>query len=88
MSDTYLELSVWRRMDGFAIRYRCLQCLDTQKYGVQSSDYYYARDKGAQTWASDAQFVELFLDTSPAERCTWFDSLSEAIEAHDATFDR
>jgi hypothetical protein len=83
----YQELIVWRRVDdATAVRYRCLRSFATNQYSIQSVDFYrvpYDR-KSASDW--DAQFVELFCESDPAERAGAFDSVEEAIAAHERDF--
>ncbi len=83
----FKEIVVWRRFEGGkATRYVCFQRLDTSQYGVQSSDVFVSMDAHGESDARMATFLDLFMDTSPIERCEWFDSLEAAVEAHDALF--
>jgi hypothetical protein len=83
----YQELTVWKRIDpGTAVRYRCLRNHATNKYSVQSADLYRLPPDQRQISTFEAQFVELFCESDPAERAGAFDSLEEAIEAHQRQF--
>ena len=83
----YQELTVWKRIDdGAAVRYRCLRSLATNKYLVQSADFYRLPLDHQQISTFEAQFVELLCESDPAERAGEFDSLEEAIDAHERGF--
>lgn len=84
----YKEVSVWKRIDDKTLlRYRCFQLLPDEKYCVQSADFYSLPLDEAQAKYLSKQFVELLTEEEPeirAERL--YDSLQEAISAHDADF--
>ncbi|MEP7245918.1 MAG: hypothetical protein ABI885_19880 [Gammaproteobacteria bacterium] len=78
---------MWKRIDqGTAVRYRCLLSLVTKKYSVQSADFYRLPLDQRQMLAFQAQFIELFCETDPAERSGDYDSLEGAIAAHEHQF--
>jgi hypothetical protein len=83
----YQELTVWKRIDqGTAVRYRCLRSCATKKYSVQSADFYRLPLDQRQMLAFQTQFIELFCETDPAERSGDFDSVEDAIAAHEREF--
>ena len=86
--ETYYEgISVWKRLSSEAsVRYNCFRSLRTGKYGVQSADYFRLPIDEKQVGQFARQFLELFIEVAPDERCTWFDSLDEAIRAHEEDF--
>ena len=87
MSDLFQEIKVWHRKgDGLAIRYGCFRDLASGKFAVQSADFFRLPLDAILVRQLDAQFMELFMDASPLDRCDWFDSLELAIEAHDREF--
>ena len=87
MSEHYLEQRVLKRVDQETIGlYRCLFRLETKQYGVQSLDFFSLPISSKRFSESEIQFFELFCETSPVERCKWYESLSEAIRAHDHDF--
>jgi len=83
----FLEMVVWRKTESkMAIRYNCLQRLDSLQYGVHTADVFASMDAAGNADGGLALFLDLFLDVSPVERCQWFDTLDQAIQAHDALF--
>lgn len=83
----YQQLTIWRREnERVAIRYSCLVSLATGRYSVQSADFYHLPLSDQAFTGFAKQFVELFCESDPAERSGAFDSLGEAIAAHDRTF--
>lgn len=86
--DLYKEILVWRRLNyQTAIRYRCLHDLETDKYTVSNADGFQAGDNEHHYSYLENLFVELLTETSPTERCDWFDEIGDAIAHHDREFD-
>ncbi len=84
--NLYKSIDVWERKDSSTVlRFRCLECLNTGKFSVQSADFY--RD-GKANDVSDCQFVELLTQEDPIRRSGGHASLSEAIAAHKREFDK
>jgi hypothetical protein len=87
MSGLYKELKIWRRIDNrAAIRFFCLFDLSSGMFAVQSADFFRLPVTKEQLENFDKQYLELFMEISPVERCEWFNSLTEAITAHDRGF--
>ena len=87
MTEHYLEQRVFKRIDQITIAlYRCLCRLETNQYAVQSLDFIRLPMDSARLFESESQFFELLSEISPMERCQWYMSLGEAIEAHDKEF--
>ncbi|NHZ40397.1 hypothetical protein [Massilia aquatica] len=87
MTELFKEVMVWRRLDAVsAVRYTCLQDLHNDKFALQSADFFRLPLTPASAHNFAAQFVELLIETSPTERCSWFDSLDDAIVNHDQEF--
>lgn len=87
MFDLFKEVAVWKRLsDTSAVRYRCINDLRTNQYAVQSADFFRHPLNGEQFRSFEMQFAELFIEVSAHERCKWYDSLEEAINAHDQEF--
>lgn len=87
MEKYYEEISVWKRLSSeVAVRYSCFRNLGTCKYGVQSADYFRLPVDEKQVSQFARQFLELLIEVDPDERCTWFDSLDEAIRSHEEDF--
>jgi len=85
--DLFQEIPVWQRInDSLAIKYCGLRDLETGQYAIQSADYFYLPADRQHMLNSDQQFVELLIETSPKERCDWFDSLPAAIRAFNLHF--
>ena len=85
--DILQEVMIWKRLsEAVAVRYWCLHDLQTDQYAVQSADYFRLPFDEKQFSYFEKQFVELFVEVPARERCDWFDSLREAIHAHDQEF--
>ena len=84
----YQALDIWKRVsDKQLVRYRCFRNLETNKYVVQSSDWYSLPLDGKRVTFLEFQFLELLAESSPDERAPAFESLSDAIMAHEQRFD-
>jgi hypothetical protein len=83
----YRAIDVWKKNDGGLIRYRCFQILESGKYCVQSADFYYLPIERELLKQNEQQFFELLIASPPDERAGAFDSLEEAIRAHDQDFE-
>ncbi len=87
MNDLYVELKVWKRLnDQAAVLYRCFKSLEDEKFAVQSADFFRLPIDERQIHNSARQFFELLIEVAPSQRCAWFESLDEAIAAHDRDF--
>ncbi|NHZ77690.1 hypothetical protein F2P44_00015 [Massilia sp. CCM 8695] len=87
MNELFTEIMVWKRIDACsAVRYSCVSDLESGKFAVQSADFFRVPLTRNSTNDFMAQFAELFIETSPRERCIWFDSLADAIFHHDEVF--
>jgi hypothetical protein len=83
----YIEVNVWKRIDENAlVRYRCFRILPDNKYVVQSADFYNLPLDDKQISYLSKQFIQLLCEEEPAVRSDVFDSLEEAIAAHDLDF--
>lgn len=83
----YERIEVWKRMGtGAAIRIQCFKRLSDGMFAVQNADYIRAPLSASSMPVSDRGFIELLLDDDPADRCTWFPSLAEAITDHERDF--
>ena len=79
--------TVWRRpQDGAAIVYYCFEDLRTGKFCVQNADFHHSNVDELRR-RSDALAIDLFMEQSPLERCSWYDSITAAIEQHDGEFE-
>ncbi len=83
----YKKIEIWRPFSTErALRYNCLQDLETGRYRVCTADFV---EPGEGYIDSQARyFIEQLLATDPAdpEQPKWFDSPEAAIAAHDADF--
>lgn len=87
MSKYYTSQFVWKKTDEKrAVRYLCFFDLSSKKYAVQNADFFYLPISSQRLFEADVNGIELFIDTSPLERCNWFDDLLEAVEDHDLVF--
>ena len=65
------------------VRYRCFESLSSGKFCVQSADFYH---DGKLTANLDTQCIELLMEQEPARRSGEYETLKEAIAAHQRTF--
>lgn len=87
VNELFKEVMVWKRVDSSsAIRYSCLNDLQNDAFAVQSADFF--RLPFNMDSANDfaKQFAEFLIEVSPRERCSWFDSIEEAIANHERAF--
>jgi hypothetical protein len=83
-TELFQSIDVWqRRGETELVRYRCFQSLTSGRYSVQSRDSYH---RPASEPGDDTQFLELLLDASPDARAGAYESLAEAIRAHEQAF--
>lgn len=87
-SMTYYQSSfVWKRIDeNTAARYFCLFDINSNKYAVQNTDFFYLPIQKNHIDAASRSLIELFIEIEPKERCEWFSTLMDAIIAHDNDF--
>jgi hypothetical protein len=69
-----------------ALRDRCWRNLATAKWPVQSSDGYRIPPDSTQAGLLERPFVERFIEGRPGESSGEFDSVEEAIAAHERAF--
>jgi hypothetical protein len=87
MSELFREVMVWERLDDReAVRFCCLENLDSRMFAVQSADFFCLPLREGAPAQMFRQFIELFIEISPVERCAWFGSLAEAIADHKRKF--
>ena len=85
--NLYQALDVWKRIsETRAVRYRCFKNLSSGRYCVQSADFYSVPLDSKRAAELEKQWVELFTEDPPDNRAKTFDSLEDAIEAHDRDF--
>jgi hypothetical protein len=84
----YRSLNVWSRRDEVTVAvYRCFEVLPLGKFCVQSKDFYRRPFSDAVVLQSEQQFLELLVESPPGERAGLYDSLEDAIRAHDEEFE-
>ena len=83
----YRLIDVWERnSDECAVRYRCFEVLGTNKYCVQSADFFSIPITDSQLFDFNEQFLELFLEAPPDKRAGVYSTLEEAIQKHKEEF--
>jgi len=88
MSDQIRAFDVWKRkQSGEAVRYRCFEDLSIHKFCVQSADFYRLPLSNDHVEQLERQFLELLIEQSPFDRTSAFETIGEAIAAHDASFE-
>lgn len=87
-NSLFKAFDVWKHIEnGKILRYRCFEVLPQKKFCVQSVDFYYLPIDEKQVKNLEKQFLELLLESSPNDRSKLYDSVEEAIQAHDQMFD-
>ena len=83
----YERIEVWKRA-GVARSFDSNACgaPPTECLLSQNADFLRPGSGKADLMASDAIFVELFMDEDPTSRCDWFSSVSAAIASHEKDF--
>lgn len=85
--NLYEAIDIWKRVSASdLVRYRCFRNLVTKRYSVQSADFYRLPLDSTQTVNLEKQFYELFAEQAPDERAESFESVEEAIAAHEREF--
>jgi hypothetical protein len=85
--ELFREIMIWKRLDDVsAVRYSCLNDLQNGKFAVQCADFFRLPLDGHAVTEFARQFAALFIEVAPHERCSWFDSLEEAIRDHEHEF--
>jgi hypothetical protein len=83
----YRPFDVWvRQGQGKLIRYRCIEVLPVGGFCVQSKDFFYSPFEDAAVAQLDLQFMELLSEIPPERRAGLYQTLEEAIRAHDNAF--
>lgn len=86
-ADSYQQIITWRRIgNSAAARYVCFMSLRTSLYTVQSTDFFKLPLDSANQIFIDRQLVELFIESEPGERNEWYETLQDAMDAHDELF--
>ena len=84
--DLYVRNDVWRRLpEGACVRYTVLTHTASGLHAVHSADFFSDDDPDSFS-RFFLQYVQLFREQSPLERCEWFDSIEDAIAGHDQEF--
>jgi hypothetical protein len=87
MATLYRQIFVWKQDDETqAVRYCCFQNLSSGRFSVQNADFFRLSNVHDRLPQLEQQIVELFIETEPSERSQSFETLQEAINAHDADF--
>jgi hypothetical protein len=85
--NLYEAFDLWKRVSARElVRYRCFRNLATNRYSVQSADFYRLPFDPTQADNIEKQFFELLAEQAPDERADSFDSIEGAITAHDREF--
>jgi hypothetical protein len=84
----YQVINILRKIDSnSAVNYVYLMCVSSKKFTVQSADFYRLPFDSKRIAEFNAQFIERFCEGVPSDRDGEFDSIEQAIAAHDIAFD-
>ena len=82
----FTQVITWRRLpSNAAIRYVCLQGLNAEKFTIAATDYFSSDEKLSNSKSFEDRIAQRIQTTDCADPLQWFDSLNEAIDAHDAS---
>jgi hypothetical protein len=85
--NLYEAIDVWKRISSTElICYKCFRNLQTNMFSVQSSDFYNASPDPNRVSFLQRQYLELLLAEPPDKRTGGFETLLEAVQAHDKQF--
>lgn len=83
----YKKHTVFRRNGNDITVYVCLERVGGKKFAVHQAEFIPYEEVKRAMADIDANFLELFSEEDPDERCQWLPSLQEAIEDHDRAFE-
>jgi len=82
----YTEVVAWRRLaSGAAVRYVCLQSMNTGRFSVATASLLSGDTDSLPPWV-DGNTNRLVAIVLQSSELRWFDTVSEAISAWDAVF--
>lgn len=85
-ASDYVQIISWRRLpSNTAIRYVCLQGLNTEKFAIAVTDYFSGDEKFLYANSLEHRIAQRLKTTDCVDPLLWFDSLREAMDAHDAS---
>lgn len=83
----YKRVEIWVRLSEIqAVCYQCFEVIPLGKFCVQSKDFYSLPFSKSACELLASQFLTLLIEEPPEERAPLYDSLEEAIRAHDLHF--
>lgn len=84
----YKQIDVWQKMsDNEIICFRCFEIMPDGLFCVQSADFYDKDSIRNRVGAIENQYLELLLEDEPDNREGAYETLLEAIEAHQNAFE-
>lgn len=86
MSNIYYRHNVYRYFPHQTYLYICLERNSDKKFAVMQMEII-KEYKYFSIQETESQFLELFSEIDPTDRCDWFNSLDEAIVRHDKDFE-
>lgn len=82
----YVQVITWRCLPSkAAIRYVCLQSVNEDKFAIAATDYFSGEDDVLHLSSFEHRVARRLKTIECAEPQLWFDSLTEAMDAHDAS---
>ena len=88
IAGMYEAIYVWDRYDeNGVVRYTCLKNIKNDLYAVHSADFFYIDSVEKYQMEHFRNFLEIFTEQDPANRCDWFEKLQDAIENHIVEFE-
>jgi hypothetical protein len=82
----FRQISIWNRLDHKrAVRFSCVEDIDTHKFTVQTADFFTVPIKSEHIAYLEKLFPERFIEGDWEQR-KWFDSVEEAIASFENEF--
>lgn len=86
--ELYERLDIWRRSGTSVVRYVLLRRQEDREVAIQSVDFFYPPFDPVEMAQFERQFLELLSEISPIDRCSWHETIREAISRHEQDFAR
>ena len=82
----FRQVSIWKRLyHNKAVRFNCIEDLETSKFVLLSADFFYIPIKGEHISYFEKLFPERFIEGELEQR-QWFDSVEKAVADHENKF--
>ncbi|WP_426215191.1 hypothetical protein [Pseudomonas sp. DWRC2-2] len=82
----YIQVVSWRRLNSkSALRYICLQSMNEDKFAIAAVEFFTAGEQISDPTSIVHRVAQRLMIAEQGEPLIWFNSLKEAMNAHDAS---